>query len=110
MAMLLSSSRGPSERPSEYMEARSRCKRAARPWHAERVPPRASGQQLFAPEIVEGQEDSLEVAPPDRRGQLGGVLEHRNRELPHHRVPIVVAEGIEAEASNAGIDQRLAGG
>ena len=64
-------------------------------------------KQLLAPEIVEGEEDALEVAPPDRRGQPGGVLEHRDPELADHREPIVVAEGIETVTPNAGIDQRL---
>ena len=35
------------------------------------------------------------------------MLEHGDAKLPHHRVPIVVAEGIEAVASNAVGDQRL---
>ena len=52
----------------------------------------ASGEEIGAAQIVDGQQRTLEVVPPDQRRDVAGSLPDVSREQPQRRQAIVVVE------------------
>src|SRR6266852_5676046 len=82
--------------------ARSKEPRASRPRWLDRRRLAEEGQGV---EVLHGEHDPLEMAPPDHGSELVGLLPDRRGELPEHGQPVVSPERVEVIAPHAARDE-----